>query len=96
MNCGFSPVIPPANKPFSKGLAAASNTPCGDPIELNGDNCVCDSTLGTPVGSRFFLTLLLRFIDVVPSGLTGVLTPGRDMTDDFGRRALALGWVFVL
>lgn len=91
------PPRPLENIPVSKGLEAASNTPCGDPIEFSGDSCVCESTLGTPEVSRFFLTLELRFMEVVPSGLTGVLMepPGRAMTVDLGRRALALGWVLV-
>lgn len=86
------------NSPVSNGLVAASNMPCGDPRELRGESCVCDSTLGTPVVSRFFLTLELRLIDVLPSGLTGVLmvAPGSDITVDLGLRALALGWVLVL
>ena len=41
----------------------------------------------------FFLTLELRFIEVLPSGLTGVFVdpPGRAMTVDFGLLAFALG-----
>lgn len=89
----MTPPKPPENSPVSKGLEAASNTPCGDPIEFRGDSCVCESTLDTPDASRFFLMLELRFMEAVPSGLTEVLMepPGRDITEDFGRRAFALG-----